>query len=100
MYRLGQDHWPGLSKVQEEMAELGVVLAKLVERGSVENYWDGRDLEGELHDEIADVENALQVFCELNALNRGRIAWRKNEKYQKLIGWHHEGDDYIRVPTR
>lgn len=100
MFRLGQDHWPGTSKVLEEMAELGVVLAKTIERGNVHDYWDGRDLDEEMHNEIADVENALQVFCELNALNRDKIEERKNQKYQKLIGWHHEGDDYIRVPTR
>lgn len=91
MYSLGQSHWPGLSKVLEEMSELGVELAKLVERGSDKDYWDGRDLSKTVPNEIADVENALQVFCELNNINRAKIEKRKAKKYNKLMNWHKEG---------
>lgn len=64
-YGIGSDHWPGLGKLVEEMAELGGELGKLIGSGGDRYHWTG-DLAVRIRGEIADVLAALDFFQEAN----------------------------------
>lgn len=64
-YGIGSDHWPGIGKATEEMAELGVEIGKLQGSGGDRNHWSG-DLVVAMRNEIADVKAALIFLEEAN----------------------------------
>lgn len=64
-YGIGSDHWPGVGKTIEEMAELAVELGKLQGSGGDRNHWTG-DLVLKIRNEIADVRASLRFLEEAN----------------------------------
>lgn len=89
-YSIGSDHWPGLSKVMEEAAELVVVCAKLMATNGDRNYWDGRDLLADLHDEMGDVTAAILFLMDHNALDHGWVKSRAQAKRKLFQQWQEE----------
>lgn len=89
-YSIGSDHWPGLSKVVEEMGELGQVLGKLIALNGATEHWDGTDLRERLHEEIADLSAALAFFEQHNSLNSEVISERTVRKNALFQAWHAE----------
>lgn len=82
--------WKALTKVQEEMCELGVELAKLAAFPSGTHPGRKKSLIPSVEDECADVLNAVEFFIERNGLNRKRIDARKAQKRRKFVTWYGE----------
>ena len=61
MFAIGDEEWPGVSKVLEEKDELGVELGKLMGTRGDTNHWSG-DLRPKIVDETADLFAALTFF--------------------------------------
>ena len=81
------EHWKGIFKLMEEMAELQQVLAKLAA------FPDGRHpdiargappLLDRLVDELADVDAALRYFLMVNEI---RNAAGSNRKLERFMEW-------------
>ena len=89
-YTIGSDVWNGLSKVQEEMNELGVVLAKIVGNGGDLFYWGDRDLEEELYDELGDLQAIVGYFIYVNGLDADIISMRSAMKAEKFMKWNYD----------
>lgn len=91
-YAIGSDHFPGLSKLSEELGELQQVLGKILGCGGYD-HWDG-DLAPRLHDEMGDVRAALKYFetFNLDADARFDVARREAQKVAIFNEWHDEGD--------
>jgi NTP pyrophosphatase (non-canonical NTP hydrolase) len=70
-YSIGSDHWNGLSKLVEELGELGQVLGKLMGSGGNTNHWSG-DLNEKLIEELGDVAAAMNFFITKN-MNEDQI---------------------------
>lgn len=87
-YSIGSDHWPGLSKLVEEMGELQQVLGKLIATNGDTTHWDGTDLRERLVDEMGDVLAAVAFFAEFNGLPEDDIAARANQKVDLFEAWH------------
>ena len=89
MFAIGDKVWPGVSKLVEEIGELGQVLGKLMgSRGNVE-HWSG-NLLGMLHDEIGDVMAACNFVIDRCGLDQARILKRIAEKRATFERWHRE----------
>ena len=87
MFAIGDKMWPGVSKLVEEIGELGQVLGKLMgSRGKLE-HWSG-DLWGMLHDEIGDMLGAVKFVMERCTLDVKRIHERAEAKYNLFQEWH------------
>jgi hypothetical protein len=85
--------WPGLFKVMEEMNELGVELSKLaMVDGDPKAYWTGRDLTGNIEDELGDLTAIIDFFIDENAkvglLNKKKIEARKKKKTKRYHDWY------------
>lgn len=83
--------WAGIVKLQEEMAELGVELAKLhaYPSGNHPDVRDGkRPLLERLLDELGDVQAALRFFIEVNGINEETIDTRREFKENLFWQWH------------
>lgn len=101
-FSIGSDVWPGVSKLIEEIGELGQVLGKLIATHGAREHWDGSDLLDRLHDEIADVGAALVFVQQANGLDPDRIAGRAEAKLQLFHRWQREqlpGDGHPRPPV-
>lgn len=84
--------WVGLYKLQEEMAELGVELSKLcMVDGDPDAYWTGRDLTGNIEEELADLHAIIHFFIEENSkagrIDKSKIEARKKKKLKKYHEW-------------
>lgn len=93
-YAIGSDHWPGVSKLIEEMGELGQVLGKVIALGLDQHvptlmHWDGTDLRDRLVDEIGDVYAALRFLIERNlrGFEREAVYARQEAKTALFNGW-------------
>lgn len=89
-FTIGSEERAGVFKLQEECAELSVVLAKLVTVNGGE-YWDGRDLDAELIEELGDVLAAADYF--MNFAPAGvttEVLDRKAKKLKLFHQWHEE----------
>lgn len=91
-FAIGSAVWPGMSKLIEEMGELGQVLGKLIATGGDREHWDGSDLRERLIDELADVQGALSFFRATNLTNDERVqVWIRADQKRDLFGqWHRE----------
>lgn len=92
-YAIGSKHWPGLSKLTEEMGELQQVLGKLIATGGDELHWDGSNLVIRLVEEMGDVYAALDFFQSSNLTlieQAPKIAERKQSKFRLFVQWHIE----------
>lgn len=58
MFAIGDQEWPGISKLVEEMGELTQVCGKLMGSRGKTNHWSG-DLREKLVEELGDVAAAL-----------------------------------------
>lgn len=89
-FSIGATVWPGISKLIEEMGELGQVLGKLIATHGEIEHWDGSDLQRWLVDEIADVMAALQFVITANELDALWIDQRFRHKLGLFNKWHNE----------
>jgi NTP pyrophosphatase (non-canonical NTP hydrolase) len=86
MFAIGDDQWPGLSKLSEEAGEVVQVIGKLMGTHGKSRHWDGTDLRQRLIEEIADVIAACELVIELNDLEG--IEKRKQQKLALFHEWH------------
>lgn len=91
-YSIGSTHWPGTSKLIEELGELHQVLGKLIAvNGDAEHHWSG-NLRLKLVDELADVVAAARFFTAENMTTEEvrLIAERVEHKLATFRKWHQE----------
>lgn len=81
-------HNKGLTKLQEECAELIQIAAKKSAFMSTDLYPDGTDMTSALHDEIADVLAAIEFVVVSMALNANFIEYRKKNKLRRYNEWN------------
>lgn len=89
MFAIGDDEWPGVSKVLEETGELQQVLGKIMGvRGKTE-HWSG-DLRKMLLDEVADVLAALMFLQDkcLSTEEAQAVCDRMEFKLKRFEAWH------------
>lgn len=90
-YSIGSDHWPGLSKLNEEAGEVVQVIGKIMGTGGRVEHWDGPvDLKTRLEHEIADVMAACHFVMEKNNLDMAEIGRRAMIKKARFEQWHEE----------
>lgn len=87
-YLIGSDRMPGISKLLEEMNELGVELSKLMGNGRWKYKREDRTVRRAIEEEIADVEATIEFFKAKNRLDRKFIEKRRKEKVKKFKRWH------------
>lgn len=89
-YSIGSGHWPGVSKLVEELGELGQVLGKLIAINGSASHWDGSDLRVRLVEEMGDVRAAISFFSQQNLTPEEaiRLASREADKLQTFHDWH------------
>jgi NTP pyrophosphatase (non-canonical NTP hydrolase) len=94
-YSIGSQHWPGTSKLLEEMGELQQVLGKLLGTGGEVQHWDGSNLRTRLIEELADVKAAIEFFQGKNftAKEDDLIDKFQANKSQTFERWHSEQED-------
>jgi NTP pyrophosphatase (non-canonical NTP hydrolase) len=93
MFAIGDRVWPGVSKLVEEIGELGQVLGKLMgSRGNI-HHWSG-NLRDKLHEEIGDVLGAIRFVIIHGALDPDVIEFRARKKYEQFEKWHREDPEY------
>ena len=87
---IGADDFGGVFKLQEECAELSVVLAKLV-TVDAGPYYDGRNLPKEIVDELADVVAAANFYMGRRPAEEvERYCERLIEKGKRFEEWDRE----------
>lgn len=92
MFAIGSSRWPGISKLVEELGELGQVAGKLMgSRGRI-MHWDGSNLRERMQEEMGDVLAAISFVTEKCDLDDAKITERARAKYITFCGWH-DGDD-------
>lgn len=89
-YAIGSAHWPGLSKLVEELGELGQVLGKIVATNGEADHWDGTNLHRRVEAEIADVLAAIRFTTEKWDLDIESIFAMADNKYATFLLWHGE----------
>ena len=89
-FSIGGTTWPGISKLIKEMGELGQVIGKLIATHGDPGHWDGSDLVERLHEELGDVEAAIQFLKEVNGLDQDQIDARREKKVALFRTWHEE----------
>lgn len=87
-YSIGSDHWPGLSKLVEELGELQQVLGKIVGANGAVVHFDGSNLRDRLRDEAGDVHAALVFFLAANGFDREEFLKRSSLKHATFTNWH------------
>lgn len=86
--------YPGLHKVQEEMAEVGEVLAKLCIKPDGDHWverFEGRCLRSDLEEELGDLTAAMEYLIENAALDRQKIMDRYKTKLERFNQWGMSG---------
>jgi len=91
-YSIGSDHWPGISKLIEEMGELHQVLGKLMATHGDELHWDGSNLRVRMIEEMGDVLAAIHFVANENftAMDHIKMTSRYDEKLARFEEWHAE----------
>lgn len=106
-YSIGSDHWPGLSKLIEEIGEVDAELAevalhralgrvqqvcgKLLGTGGAVEHWDGSNLKERLEDELGDLRAAIRFVAAQCGLNSERMRAREYAKVELFEAWQAEG---------
>jgi hypothetical protein len=95
MFAIGDEEWPGVSKVLEEMGELQQVLGKIMGVHGDTKHWSG-DLRKMLIEEMADVQAALVFFQKYNLTSDETLEYlrRITFKLMRFDAWHR--DDYCK----
>jgi len=91
-YAIGSGHWPGVSKLIEEMGEVNQVLGKILGTGGDRSHWDGSDLILRLQEELGDVLAAIAFVQWFNDLDPEAIADRRYQKLALFKEWHKAGN--------
>ncbi len=91
-YCIGSSHWPGTSKLIEEMGELHQVLGKLIGSEGSLNHWSG-DLKQMMIEEMGDVLAAIHFFSTENELSLSAIAARRDDKLATFREWHRQNQE-------
>jgi len=86
-FSIGSQVWPGVSKLIEEMGEVGQVLGKLIGTGGRTDHWDGTNLRDRLHEELSDLLAAVRFFITVNGFNASVIENRAREKEAQFWKW-------------
>lgn len=92
-YAIGSGHWPGVSKLIEEMGEVNQVLGKILGTGGDRSHWDGSDLILRLQEELGDVLAAIDFVQWFNDLDAEAIADRRFQKRALFEEWHRSPED-------
>jgi NTP pyrophosphatase (non-canonical NTP hydrolase) len=93
MFAIGDNEWPGVSKLVEEIGELGQVLGKLMGSRGDTKHWSG-DLRDMMQIEIADVMAAITFVLAYNpVLNREAIEAQIKKKVALFEQWHKDDPD-------
>ena len=88
MFAIGGAEWPGISKLVEEMGEVGQVVGKLMATHGESKHWDADgDLRDRLTEEVGDLLAAVWFVAEMNDL---QITERAQYKYSLFGQWHRE----------
>lgn len=87
-YQLGSRVWPGLSKLTEEMGEVGQVVGKILGSEGRKVHFDGTNLVKRIGEEVADLSAATRVFIQLNGFDGGWVLERERRKYHLFLKWH------------
>lgn len=90
-FSIGSDRWPGLSKLIEEMGEVGQIAGKLLGTGGAIQHWDGSNLKDRLEEELADLSAAIGFVIAACELDEAAIERRCMLKLETFIQWHREG---------
>jgi|SRR5882672_5684387 len=90
-FAIGDEEWPGISKLVEECGEVQQVCGKLLATGGKINHWDGSDLKGRLEEEIADMVAAARFVVDRCGLDGNRVQKRIIEKLARFTSWHNVG---------
>lgn len=88
-FSIGSSLWPGVSKLIEEMGELGQALGKLMATFGAAEHWDGTNLDRRIEEEMADVLAAIAFVRDLNGhrLDADRIACLTEHKHTLFHQW-------------
>jgi hypothetical protein len=88
-FSIGQNLWPGISKLIEECGEVIQIAGKLIATGGRTDHWSGLDLGVELEKEIGDLGAAIGFVIRHNPqLNPERIYDRTTAKEALFDEWH------------
>jgi NTP pyrophosphatase (non-canonical NTP hydrolase) len=100
MFAIGDDQWPGLSKLAEESGEVLQVIGKLMGTNGKAYHWDGTRLRERLIEEVGDVLAACQFVTEVNQLEG--VHERAAEKLKLFHQWHKDqtAKQLAEVPPR
>lgn len=80
----------GLAKLGEECNEVGQVVCKAIQAGSIDNHhWSG-DLRVMLEDELGDLLAAAKFVMDKLQLDQDRIGDRMDLKYERFTKWDQE----------
>ncbi len=92
MFAIGDDNWPGLSKLTEECGELLQVIGKLMATHGEPKHWDGTDLMQRFLDEMGDLGGAHEfVVGFMSRDDRASVRQRAREKLALFQRWHSDG---------
>jgi len=91
MFALGDNEWPGASKLNEECGELIQVIGKLMgSRGDI-NHWS-YNLRDKFHEELGDVLAAITFLIDYNDIDEDAVCEQSDRKYKQFVEWHLAGD--------
>lgn len=90
--QIGDEEWPGISKLIEECGEVLQVAGKLIGTGGETIHWDGSDLVKCFADELGDLCAAISFVLDANPqIDPGRVAQRAADKIKAFREWHEDG---------
>ncbi len=89
-FSIGQNKWPGISKLIEECGEVLQIAGKLIATGGRTDHWSGLNLADELSKELGDLLAAIHFTIEHNKkhLYAPGIRHRGAEKVLLFERWH------------
>lgn len=88
MFAIGDQDWPGISKLVEEMGEVQQICGKLLGTRGDTKHWNVPDLKAALEDELADLKAAIEFLIRRGGLNSERIRERHDAKVLQFERWH------------
>lgn len=89
MYAFGDEKWPGMAKLVEEMGEALTEVGRLMMTHGNPAHWKG-DVGKRFWNEVADVHAAIITILELNADDElaQQHAKRMAMKVKRFLKWH------------
>jgi len=96
-FSIGNDVWPGISKLIEECGEVMQVAGKLIGSHGDPAHFDGSNLgsnlKARLESELGDLMAAITFVSDKCGLDADVIVRRTNEKRDLFLKWHGRGDE-------